>query len=147
MCLSISWLACRSVRPPSCSHVDKSLTLSNISDLSQIRMRMSGLTCRQLINLVNEELLSTLPQQCSLLLIQRVQLRLTSASSSVVQPLLAADPLVQPGLPAPPLDPSALFGSSPGCAAFGAGCSPPSETFQVSVPRATRTSSFLTVYK
>ena len=40
---------------------------------------MPSFGCRQLINLVHEELLSTFPQQCSLLLIQRVQVALDFA--------------------------------------------------------------------
>ena len=67
----------RSVRPPLQLTRGQELALSHVADLGQICM--SGFICRQLINLVHEELFSTLPQHRSLLLIHRLHVALDVA--------------------------------------------------------------------
>ena len=90
---------------------------------------MSGFTRRQLMNLVHEELFSTFPLGRSLLLIPHLQVALDFP----VIPL--SNHRLQ--MPVLPLGPTSLFDS----AAFVVESSSPSETFPVTVARATQTSS------
>ena len=107
-------------------------TLSTFSHFSiSVRVFMSSFICRQLINLVHAELFSTLPQRRPLLLIV-LRLHWTSLSSSVVEPSPASVPIVSQSLPVLHLVPTSFFD----CAAFVVVSSSPSETFPVTVPRA-----------